>query len=66
MVHRIELSTTLLIAVRKQSTGTSNFQPKVAGIKISARPATILEKGTRAVNALGNIVPCNSKEEVAA
>lgn len=64
MVHRIELSTTLLIAVRKQ--GTSNFQPKVAGIKIDARPAIIFEKGMRSVDAQGNIIRRNSKEEVAA
>jgi hypothetical protein len=66
MVHRIELSTALLIAVKKQKTGTSIFQPQVTGIKISARPANIFEKGTRAVNELGNIVPHNSKKEVAA
>jgi hypothetical protein len=66
MVHRIELSTALLIAVKRRNTGTGIFQPKIAGIKIDARPVTIFEKGTRAVNAQGDIVPCNSKEEVAA
>jgi hypothetical protein len=66
MVHRIGLSTTLLIAVKKQTTGTSIFQPRVAGIKVSARQVNIFEKGTRAVNEMGNIVPRNSNKEVVA
>jgi hypothetical protein len=33
---------------------------------MSARPANIFEKGTHAVNELGNIVPHNSQKEVAA
>ncbi|NCI48977.1 hypothetical protein GWC95_03525 [Sediminibacterium roseum] len=65
MIHRTSLSTALLIAVKTGGRKTLNTQPSVAGIRITAKPATIQEKGQHSVNELGNIVPATDKKAFA-
>jgi hypothetical protein len=64
MLHRTQLSTALLIAVKTGRKQTKT-QPAVAGIKITARPATIQEKGQHSVDELGNIVSVSDKKSYA-
>lgn len=63
MEHRIQLSATLLIAV-KAKPGRRIDHPAIAGIKIDARPASLQEKSKHLVDALGNIMPAGSREIV--
>jgi hypothetical protein len=65
MVHRTQLSTALLITVKAGRTKQMKSQPAVAGIKITARPATIQEKGQHSVDELGNIVSAADKKSYA-
>lgn len=60
MEHRIELSTTLLIAVRAKNR-KGKQAPAVAGIAIDKIPASTQEKSRHLVDALGNIVPATSR-----
>ena len=64
MEHRIQLSTTLLIAVRSGNKKTTAARVRPAGIKITTHTAT--EKGLHMVDAKGNIVPASLQEEFAA
>ncbi len=61
MEHRIQLSTSLLIAVKAQPV-TMTRKPLVAGIKIDVNPASLQEKSRHLVDVLGNIIPAGSKE----
>ena len=66
MTHRIQLSTTLLIAIKTTKRKTGNSKPRVAGITITAKSASLPEKGHHAVDELGNIIPAVRRQEFAA
>lgn len=61
MEHRIQLSTSLLIAVKAKPVQKIR-KPLVAGIQIDMNPASVQEKSRHLVDVLGNIIPAGSKE----
>lgn len=56
MIHRTNLSTTLLIAIKKNTGRTLRNQPAVAGVKIKMPIPAAREKSMHSVDGEGNIV----------
>ncbi|MGN6616489.1 MAG: hypothetical protein ACTHJ5_04880 [Ilyomonas sp.] len=54
MQHRIELSKTLLIAIKNKTTTADKFQSKVTGITLAYQP--VIKSKTVAINAEGRII----------
>lgn len=56
MAHKIQLSTTLLIAMKTGKRASVRTQPSVAGIKVFVPQPVAQEKSRHTVNEHGNII----------
>lgn len=66
MEHRIQFSSQLLITVKSAARRQKITKPPVTGIRIDVNPASLQQKSSSLVDALGNIIPAGSREVIAA